>query len=62
MRVGRREELLHDPATLHAVTSKNNPNGLAYLAVLNDGLSQLKESGEWFSIVRRHLAEHKAKQ
>ena len=55
-------DTLDSVATLHAVTSKNNPNGLAYLAVLNDGLNQLKESGEWFSIVRRHLAEHKAKQ
>lgn len=49
-------------ATMHAVTSKNNPEGAAQLAILNDGISQIKESGEWFSIVRRHLAEHRAAQ
>ncbi len=57
-----KHDALDKVATLHAVTSKNHPYGKEYLAVLDDGLKQIKDSGEWFSIVRRHLAEHKAKQ
>ncbi|MEM8658815.1 MAG: transporter substrate-binding domain-containing protein [Pseudomonadota bacterium] len=54
-------EVLGSVSTLHAVTSKNNPNGEAQLAILNEGINQLKDSGEWFTIVRRHLAEHRSK-
>ncbi|MEM8786968.1 MAG: transporter substrate-binding domain-containing protein [Pseudomonadota bacterium] len=57
-----KHDALDSVATIHAVTSKNNPNGLSYIAELDDGLRQLKDSGEWFEIVRRHLAEHRMKQ
>lgn len=48
-------------ATMHAVIAKTNPNAKQYLAVLDSGISKLKESGEWFRIVTRQLAEHRAK-
>ena len=52
-----RHENLDSIATLHVVTSKGNPRGAEYLQLLNEGLDQLKDSGAWFAIVRRHLAE-----
>lgn len=42
-------------ATLHVVTPKTNPNGEAYLALLNNGLAELRNNGEWFAIVSRQL-------
>ncbi|MEO1160431.1 MAG: transporter substrate-binding domain-containing protein, partial [Pseudomonadota bacterium] len=48
-------------ATMHAVIAKTNPNGKEYLAALDSGISKLKESGEWFRIVTRQMAEHRAK-
>lgn len=43
--------------TLHAVVLKSSPHGAAYLAALNQGLANLKASGEWFRIVSAHNAE-----
>ncbi len=48
-------------ATMHAVIAKTNPNAKLYLATLDSGITKLKESGEWFQIVTRQLAEHRAK-
>ncbi len=48
-------------ATMHAVIAKTNPHAKEYLAALDDGITKLKESGEWFRIVTRHMAEHRAK-
>lgn len=45
-------------ATMHAVTSINNPNKENQLTVLNSGLRELRESGTWFEIVQRHLIAH----
>lgn len=45
-------------ATLHAVTSVNNPRKAAQLALINDGLRQIREDGTWFEIVQRHLIAH----
>jgi polar amino acid transport system substrate-binding protein len=47
--------------TLHALTSKSHPRGQEILAEFNSGLIAIKDSGEWFQIVRRHLTEHRAK-
>ena len=47
--------------TIHALTSKNHPRGQEILAEFNSGLNAIKETGEWFQIVRRHLIEHRAK-
>lgn len=32
----------------------------AYLKLLDESLLKMKSSGEWFSIVRRHLSEFRA--
>jgi ABC-type amino acid transport substrate-binding protein len=40
--------------TLHALALKSNPNGLAYLDILNQGLANLMASGEWFEVVATH--------
>lgn len=42
--------------TLHVLTPKNNPLGRSYLTLLNQGLRNMVESGEWFSIVGTHLS------
>ncbi len=48
-------------ATMHAVIAKTNPKGKEYLAALDSGIKKLKESGEWFQIVARHMSQHRAK-
>lgn len=45
-------------ATMHAVTSINNPRKDAQLEVINRGLRGLRENGKWFEIVQRHLIAH----
>jgi len=47
--------------TLHILAPKTSPYGRTYLALLNKGIRQVRESGEWFEIVSRHLAEHAAR-
>ena len=41
--------------TLHVFVSKNNPNGDAYMEIINAGLEELRLSGEWFEIVREGI-------
>lgn len=43
--------------TLHVFVSKNNPNGDAYMDIINAGLEELRLSGEWFEIVRAGIKE-----
>lgn len=45
-------------ATLHAVTSIDNPRKDAQLEVINRGVRGLRENGKWFEIVQRHLIAH----
>ena len=45
-------------ATLHAVTSINNPDKDRQIAAINAGIKELRESGKWFEIVQRHLIAH----
>lgn len=45
-------------ATLHAITSAENPNREANISAINRGLQNVRESGAWFEIVQRHLIEH----
>ncbi len=40
------------------VTSKTNPRGRVYIAMLNKGLTEMRESGEWYDIVATGLAEY----
>jgi len=55
----------HEPlgtvATLHAVISRTHPRRDEYLEILNNGILKIKADQRWFEIVRRHLAEHKAR-
>ena len=41
--------------TLHVVASKGDPEGRAYLDLVNAGLADLQASGRWFEVVSRHL-------
>ena len=42
---------------LRFVTHKTNPRGRVYLAMLNRGLTEMRESGEWYAIISDSLAE-----
>ncbi|WP_233416704.1 LysM peptidoglycan-binding domain-containing protein [Halovulum marinum] len=53
-----KQDALDTVATLHVVISKNNPKAQEYLTLLNEGIDEIKDSGEWFEIVRRHLSEY----
>ena len=44
--------------TMHVLSPKNNPYGRTYLTLINRGLRDLRESGDWFEVVSRHLSEH----
>ncbi len=48
---------LASSVTLHVFTPKDNPNGRAYLDMINTGLEELRLSGEWFQIVRSQIQE-----
>lgn len=48
---------LASKVTLHVFVPKDNPNGKAYLEILDAGLEQLRLSGEWFEIVRSQIQE-----
>jgi polar amino acid transport system substrate-binding protein len=45
---------LESVQTLHALVSKQNPNGLAHLELINRGLAELMASGKWFEVVAFH--------
>ena len=47
--------------TLHVLSPKTNPYGRTYLTLINRGLRTIRESGEWFEVVSRHLAAHARK-
>jgi len=42
--------------TLHVLAPKHNPNSRVYLTLLNTGLRDLTQSGDWFEMVIRHLS------
>ncbi|WP_152612685.1 LysM peptidoglycan-binding domain-containing protein [Leisingera sp. ANG-M7] len=42
---------------IHFVTHKTNPRGRVYLTLLNKGLNEMRESGEWYAIIADSLAE-----
>jgi polar amino acid transport system substrate-binding protein len=41
--------------TLHVMAPKGDPQGRAYLDLVNAGLADLQASGRWFEVVSRHL-------
>ncbi len=53
-------EPLNHVSTVHVVTAKSHPQAQSMLQVVDNGLDKLKNSGEWFNIVRSHLVEHRA--
>ena len=57
----RSNDSLGQVSTMHAVISYNHPMADQYLATLNSGLRKIKNNGEWFNIVQRHLAAYRAK-
>lgn len=42
--------------THHFVTSKANPRGAEYIRLLNNGLTEMRETGEWYDLVATGLA------
>ncbi|WP_431299316.1 LysM peptidoglycan-binding domain-containing protein [Tabrizicola sp. BL-A-41-H6] len=48
--------------TIHVFTPKANPDGKAYLAILNAGLKSMRDDGTWFKVVSTRLREHEEKQ
>lgn len=42
----------------HFVTAKSNPRGAEFIAMLDRGLMEMRESGEWYDIVASGLAEY----
>ncbi|MEM6499655.1 MAG: LysM peptidoglycan-binding domain-containing protein [Pseudomonadota bacterium] len=53
-------ESLSQVLTMHAVISNTHPRMQAYLDTLNSGLAKIKNSGDWFGIVRRHMVAHRS--
>jgi len=45
---------------LHAVIAKTHPQNEEILATVNNGLSNIKDSGLWFATVRRHMTAFRA--
>lgn len=43
---------------LQFVTHKTNPRGRVYIAMLNKGLTEMRETGEWYAIVSSSLSEY----
>ncbi|WP_120499708.1 transporter substrate-binding domain-containing protein [Roseovarius sp. EL26] len=48
-------------SSLRFVTHKSNPYGRQYIAMLNRGLNEMRESGEWYAVISDSLKEHNDK-
>jgi ABC-type amino acid transport substrate-binding protein len=46
--------------SMHLLTSKENPRGKEYIEMLNRGITEMRESGEWYDILATTLAEYQA--
>ena len=44
--------------TFHFISARNNPRARIYIAMLNEGLTEMRKSGEWYDIVATGLAEY----
>ncbi len=42
----------------HFITAKTNPRGRVYISMLNKGITEMRESGEWYDILATGLAEY----
>lgn len=47
-------------STIRLLAHKSNPYGLQYISMLNNGLNEMRKSGEWYDIVSSSLAEYSA--
>jgi phage tail protein X len=61
--LGATDKVVLNPAitsfnTHHFVTSKKNPRGQAYIAMVNAGIAEMRETGEWYDIVATGLADY----
>jgi phage tail protein X/ABC-type amino acid transport substrate-binding protein len=60
--LGGTDKVVVNPAlttfiTYHFLTAKSNPRGRVYIAMLNRGITEMRESGEWYDIVATGLSE-----
>jgi len=60
--LGANEQVSANPAlatfiSYHFLTAKSNPRGRVYIAMLNRGITEMRESGEWYDILATGLAE-----
>jgi polar amino acid transport system substrate-binding protein len=60
--LGVADQVVTNPAlttfiSYHFLTSKSNPRGRVYIAMLNRGITEMRESGEWYDILATGLAE-----
>lgn len=65
--LGATDKVVVNPAlatfiSYHFLTSKANPRGRSYLAMLNAGITEMRESGEWYDILATGLAEYNAQK
>lgn len=44
--------------TLHAIAPKSSAEARAFLAALDSGLAEIRDSGRWFEVVARHLGPY----
>ena len=44
--------------TAHVLSHKSNPYGRVYITLLNQGLAEMRQSGEWFGLVSTQLAAY----
>lgn len=55
---------MHEPlayvSSLRALIAKTHPRGAEFIETMNNGLTNIKDSGVWFETVRRHMTAHRA--
>ena len=61
--LGAEDKVAANPAlatfiSYHFITAKSNPRGRVYIAMLNRGITEMRESGEWYDILATGLAEY----
>jgi len=61
--LGATDKVVLNPAitsfnTHHFLISKSNPRAEEYIAMVNAGIQEMRESGEWYDIVATGLAEY----
>ena len=62
-KLGVAEEVIEIPSlakvlALTFITHKSNPFGRQYIVLLNRGLNEMRQTGEWYAVVSSALTEH----